>query len=128
MEYPTITKEFHEQLDILRYLARDKKASGFLAHVPFIEVRKDFERMVKLKGLGRELKPGSYKRLTLSHLRHGEDNWEIRVSADRLCVKLNKDNWKSFVYWVRSLQAYAPDSAAALMHKYPHVKVKTWGM
>lgn len=128
MEWPTITNEFQEQLEVLRYLARDEKVRSVWSHKPFIEVRKDFERILKMKGLGRELRPGSYKRLTVSHRNHGTDAWEIRLSADRMVVTINKDNWKSFQYWVRSLESYAPNSAMSLMDKYPHVKVKTWGI
>lgn len=127
MRWPTISKEFQEQLEVLRYLARDKKYRGVWTHKAFIETRKDFDRIIKMKGLGRELRPGSYKKIAVSHHNYGTDAWEIRLSASRSHVVLNKDNWESFTYWVRSLEHYAPSSAVTLMEKYPNVRIKTWG-
>jgi len=107
-------------------MCRDQKHRSVYTSKAFTDTHKDFERLIKMKGLGREIKPGSYKRLTVSHLNHGTDSWEIRIHTERSFVSLNKDNWKSFTYWVKSLMYYAPSSAVALMEKYPHVKVNTW--
>lgn len=123
MHYPTITEKFQEQLDILRYLARDKKCPDTWPHKPFGIIDKDFERIIKMKGLGKELRPNSYKSLKLSHHNHGSDNWEIRLSAERMIVRLNRENWVSFQYWVRSLRSFAPNRAETLVRKYPHVRV-----
>lgn len=125
-EWPTITRELEEQLEVLRYLARDPRCRSIYGLSAFKEVDKDFDRILKMKRLGKELKPGSYKRLTIAHRNHGTDAWEIRISASRSQVIINKDNWKSFCYWVERLRNYAPNSAGMLMEKYPHVRVETW--
>lgn len=123
-EWPTITKEFQEQLEVLRYLARDtKKGTWKFDNAPFKEVRKDLDRIIKMKGLGRELKPSSYKRIAVTHLNYGTDAWEIRLAASRSHVVLNKENWRSFCYWVRSLEYCAPNTPCGLKREYPHLNI-----
>lgn len=123
MKWPTIDKQFEEQLDLVRYLGRDEKHRSVWEHKPFIDVNKDFCRIVKMKRLGRELKPSSYKKLKLKHLNYGTDAWEIRLYTDHTHFSINKDNWASFEYYVRSLIHYAPNSAASMMAKYPHMRL-----
>lgn len=123
IKWPTISKQLEEQLDLIRYLGRDEKHRSVWEHRPFIDVHKDFCRIIKMRGLGRELKPASYKKLKLKHLNHGTDAWEIRLYTDRSYVSINKDNWAEFNYYVRSLMHYAPSSAASFMAKYPHVRL-----
>lgn len=121
--FPTCSQPLLEQLEVLRYMSRDKKAFGIYSDRPYRELTKDFERVVKLRNLGRELKPGSYKFLKLTHLNHGTDSWKILFHMERSSVTINKDNWSEFCYYVRSLMAYSPNSASTLMHKYPHVRL-----
>lgn len=121
--WPTISKQLEEQLDLVRYLSRDKKHRSIWENKPFTDVHKDFCRIIKMKSLGRELKPASYKRLTIKHLNHGTDAWEIRLYTERTYVSINKDNWGEFNYYVRYLMHYAPNSAMAFMRKYPHVRI-----
>lgn len=120
--WPTISKELNELLDVVRYASRDKRCRSIYAHKPFVDTDKDFQRIVKMKKLGRKLCPNSYKRLHVLHINYGTDAWKIRISSDRSSLTIDKDNWGSFEYWVQSLMRYAPTSAAYLMQKYPHVR------
>lgn len=121
--FPTCSQPLLEQLEVLRYMSRDKKHRSVYSDGPFKETRKDFERVVKLRNQGKELKPGSYKFLKLTHLNHGAGNWKILLHMERSSVTINKDNWGEFCYYVRSLMSYSPNSRVGLEQKYPHVSL-----
>lgn len=123
MTYPKMDTAFCEQLDVIRYIARDKKSlMGMFPKRVFAETDRDFKRIVKMVRAGKELCPGSYKRITVSHWKYGTDDWSIRISASLSWVTVNKYNWEEFSYWVeRYMPFYSPDSAAGLMDMYPHI-------
>lgn len=123
MDWPTLSKELQEQLEVVRYLGRDQKHRSIWSDGPFKDTDKDFKRIIKMKRQGKEIKPASYKRLTVSHHNYGTDTWEIRISAERASVSINKENWVEFCHWVNVLMYYAPCSAAELMRTYPNVRV-----
>lgn len=124
-EYPP--KEMLEQLDVLRFVAaKSNKKFSCLPGMVLKEVDKDFDRIINMLRLGRELRPGSYKHLAVTHKGHGTDAWEVHIAAG-IGSKfiLNSENYNKFRQWMNSPSYYEhrPCSEHGLKRKYPHIRI-----